>query len=336
MPYVPRISACDRPDRSWRHLAGSEFIVVTVPDIPAVRIPLIQKLITDVPLSGKALIFVRAGQAGQPVIASLVRESRALQEASVVLVEDSFYGTRVSRSSIEFKRKLSVNVAVYASKVASVLDGVRALFRLGPQIGRDSWPELILRRGTELLFDPLGYIIHTGVALHPPNLKLTERGIRYSHHIEGVGRRLARRLNTLDLERVQLAGAFGVAAETFPEIIHRQYGIPLRDDLYDMLQACRRIYRSRSSGSIAELVRSRHLLEDVPALYTVEWLARCAGRRLRATQRYSGAVDRSLRRLRVTASGLRGYQPFLEAIEPDVQHISSLLDAPHELAGVSL
>lgn len=313
-------------------LAAASVIVIAVPDIPLVRLRLIRLLLSRVPLAGKTLVFVRGGQGGQPVIAELVRTTPELADTSVVLVEDSFYGTRVSAGEIAFKRKLSVNVSVYSKDVDEALNVVRSMFPLGELIGRSSWPEIVPRRGIDLLFDPLGYIIHVGVALHAPNVDRTSRGVAYTHYIEGIDEELAQSLDLLDRERVRLAAAYGVEAELFPEIIERQYGLPQQDDFFAMMQSCRGIYRSMSSGSLEELRQSRHILEDMPALCTVEWLAGCAGVELPSTVAYARQVRRTMSELGIDESPSRAYLPFLDGVDSDVGHIRSLLTDPHALA----
>lgn len=163
-------------------LRDSEVIVVTVPDIPAVRLGLLGRLTALPSLSGKLVVFVRAGQGGQVVLASHLQQNPAWREADVLLVEDSFYGTRASGRDITYKRKLQVNVSMYANRPTEALERVCALFPLGEQIGKPSWPDLQLRTALQLLFDPLGYIIHVGVALAQENVARTRQGETYAHY----------------------------------------------------------------------------------------------------------------------------------------------------------
>jgi opine dehydrogenase len=325
--------AAYRSRRAIEILAAARYIVVTVPDIPSVRLALLRRLVEQVPLAGKILIMVRAGQSGQPVLAELVRSRPELRESSVVLVEDSFYGTRAEPGDIAFKRKLSVNVSVYAKDRAAALDATRELFPLGGRIDRPSWPDLAPRDGIELLFDPLGYYIHAGVALYPPNLARTRAGIRYTHYIDGIDRTLAGQLSGLDRERTELAAAYGASAQRFPRIIERQYGLPARPDFFEMMQSCRDIYKSLSCGSLDELASSRLLLEDLPALHTIEWLAAAAGLELPLTKAYAARTWETVESLGLDLGRFDGYRDLLGAVKAEPEHIVRLLNDPHSLNG---
>ncbi|MDX3767887.1 MULTISPECIES: NAD/NADP octopine/nopaline dehydrogenase family protein [unclassified Streptomyces] len=323
--------ALDSP-QTMRGLAAARHIVITVPDIPALRMPLLSRLLGEIDLSGKTLLLVRAGQAGQPVVAEFVRTRRELEHTSVVLVEDSFYGTRVDAGNrINYKRKLAVNVAVYSRDATRVMRDLRELFPLGAAIGQQSWPEFVVRDGVEILFDPLGYIIHTAVALAERNLSRTRAGIRYTHYIDGIDQELAHRVQLLDRERVALASAFGVQAETYPQIIERQYGVPAVDDYYEMLQSCSGIYKSLSHGSIDALKRSRFVLEDIPPLYTMEWLANSAGVDIPHTRSFAESVWKTTASLGLEPASFGGYRPTLSDIKSEPQYIRDLLNTPHGL-----
>ncbi|MGW2560948.1 NAD/NADP octopine/nopaline dehydrogenase family protein [Streptomyces sp. NPDC001514] len=309
-------------------LEEASTIVVTVPDIPHLRLELLDHLERSVNLDGKVIVFVRGGQGGQPVLAKWIRDSPGLQDTSVILVEDSFYGTRVIGSTIQFKRKISVNVSIYSRTPDVALCALRRMFPLGEQIGRPSWPDMHVCDGIDLLFNPLGYIIHVGVALDPENLDKTRQGIRYTHYIDGISPRLAARLDLLDRERVRLARALGAEAQTFPEIIQRQYGLAPQKSFYDMMQSCRGIYRSLSSGSIDELRVSRVLMEDVPAFHTIRWLADKAGLDLPHTQSYFDDVMAGLQEIGADSQSYTTYLPHLEKIDGGVAGVRELLNEP--------
>lgn len=318
-------------DEAETLLERAEHIIVTVPDIPVLRLELMHRIAGLRSLSGKVVTFVRAGQGGQPIIADWVRRTPRLRSTSIILVEDAFYGTRVSGAHIAYKRKLSVNVSVYSKAPQVAAERLRALFPLGAQIGRPSWPDVVVRPGIGLLFDPLGYIIHIGVAFHERNLAETRAGRKYLHYTDGINRELAPLLAALDEERVELARAYGVDTETFPRIIERQYGLPYRSDFYEMMQSCREIYRSTSCASLGELRQSRLVREDLPGLRTIRWLADAAGVALPVTERYEAEVTRTAVKLGVSEADLNGYLPQLSAIRAEVPFLRSLLIAPHEL-----
>ncbi|MFD5017131.1 NAD/NADP octopine/nopaline dehydrogenase family protein [Streptomyces chartreusis] len=312
-------------------LEQAEHIIVTVPDIPVLRLELMHRIAGLRSLAGKVVTFVRAGQGGQPIIADWVRRTPSLRSTSIVLVEDSFYGTRIDGQHIAYKRKLSVNVSVYSQSPQIAAERLRMLFPLGAQIGKASWPDVVVRPGIGLLFDPLGYIIHIGVAFYSKNLVKTRAGLKYLHYTDGIDRELAPLLAALDEERVELARAYGVETETFPRIIERQYGLPYRSDFYEMMQSCRDIYRSTSCASLGELRQSRLVREDLPGLRTIRWLADAAGVDLPVTEQYEADVTRTALELGVAPADLDGYLPQLSTMAADVTFLRSLLVDPHGL-----
>lgn len=121
-----------------------------MPDIPDLRLDLPDHLERTVDLAGKLLVFVRGGQGGQPVLAKWIRDTPQLRETSVVLVEDSFYGTRVLGDRIQFKRKILVNVSVYSPDPDAALAALRGMFPLGSQIDRPSSPDMVITDGIDL------------------------------------------------------------------------------------------------------------------------------------------------------------------------------------------
>ncbi|MFJ3909762.1 NAD/NADP octopine/nopaline dehydrogenase family protein [Streptomyces vinaceus] len=319
-----------------RVLENAGTIVVTVPDIPKLRLELLEHFERTVDLAGKVIVFVRGGQGGQPVLAKWIRDSPGLRDTSIILVEDSFYGTRVIGSRIQYKRKISVNVSVYSLDPDTALARLRRMFPLGERIGRPSWPDMRVCDGIDLLFNPLGYIIHVGVALDPPNLEKTRKGIRYTHYIDGISPELAARLDLLDRERVLLARTLGAEAQTFPEIIQRQYGLPAQDTFYDMMRSCRGMYRSLSSGSIPELRASRIVLEDVPAFLTIRWIAKTAGLEMPHTESYFDDVQEGLREIGADPGSCTTYLPYLDRIDGGVEDVRQLLNQPHRAPALSM
>lgn len=237
-------------------------------------------------------------------------------------------------SRVQFKRKISVNVAIYSLAPEAALAALRRMFPLGDQIGRPSWPDMHVCGGIDLLFNPLGYIIHVGVALARENLEKTRKGIRYTHYIDGISPALAERLDRLDKERVLLARELGAEAQEFPEIIQRQYGLPPQDSFYAMMQSCRGIYRSLSSGSIEELRDSRVLLEDVPAFYTIRWLADSIGLEMPHTEAYFREVLAGLQDIGAESSDYTMYLPYLEKIDTGIEGVKQLLHHPHGAAAI--
>ncbi|MGW7046864.1 NAD/NADP octopine/nopaline dehydrogenase family protein [Streptomyces avermitilis] len=323
-----------RSEEGSRALQSAGIIVVAVPDIPHLRLALLEHLENTVALAGKLIVFVRGGQGGQPVLAKWIRDSPRLRDTSVVLVEDSFYGTRVTGLVVQYKRKLSVNVSVYSLDPDAALATLRRMFPLGKEIGRPSWPDLHVCDGIDLLFNPLGYIIHLGVALDPANVDRTRRGVTYTHYIEGISPALAERLELLDGERVRLAQTFSAQAQEFPAVLQRQYGLAPQDSFYDMMQSCRGIYRSRSSGSIGALRASRVLLEDVPAFHTIRWLAATAGVAMPHTQAYFDDVLAQLRNIGAESPLYTRYRPHLDLIDGGVEGVRHLLNQPHHALAV--
>src|ERR1019366_9202621 len=149
---------------------------------------------------------------------------------------------------------------------------------------------LDLCRPMGLLVDPLGHYIHTAVALDPSNVARTARGERYLHYSEGIHPTLAEQLDSMDQERVRLAAAFGVASETFPEILQRQYGHAPGETFYLTMASTTSLYRSTSPSGIPELREARTLREDIPALFTILGLARLRNVPMPTTRSFAEAL----------------------------------------------
>ncbi len=300
---------------------GGHMVFVTVPDIPWLRPEVLRRVIGALEGS-ETVVLVRGGQGGAVVLAEYL--STAAQDLTMVLIEDSFYGCRYFDGQLDLKRKFHVNAAAY-ERTPDAFSQVCQLF------DRPDGRRTVLERKTplELLFYPLGYIVHAAVALWPPNFMRTSRGEQYLHYTEGIDRELAERLALLDAERVALAQAYGVTAEPYSGILERQYGLKVADlSFYDMMQACRGIYRSKSAGSLAELRRSRQLHEDVPALYTIANLARVAGMSLPATEQLLRDVKEMLvQGLGVDVGTLQGYHDRQRAMSLSKEQLVSMVGA---------
>lgn len=309
-------------------LEAADIIIVALPDIPDVRLRCWDWLCDQVDLAGKTIVLMRAGQAGQPVVAHRVRHDARLGRAHIVLVEDAFYGTRAARGRIDAKCKFAVNVATYSRTPDRALARLREVFPTMPGSAAASWPEFNHKRGIDLLFDPLGYIVHVAVALWPANLARTSQGISYNHYVDGVDPELAPVLDAQDKERVLLASDYGVAAETFPQILNRQYQLPILSDFFSMMQSTRLIYRSMSASSIPELQKSRYIHEDIPALRTINWLADCAGRDLPATRALMQSLPGRLQSVGIDVGIVGSYERELAKIDPAPDEIAHLLTQP--------
>lgn len=96
------------------------------------------------------------------------RKSSRLNKLHLLMVEDSFYGTRCIDNIIEFKRKNITRVATLSEKPDEAMDCVNQLF-FGPSVP-DNQHQFERVRPLDLQFDPLGYIIHLAVALDKTNL----------------------------------------------------------------------------------------------------------------------------------------------------------------------
>ncbi|WP_157693247.1 hypothetical protein [Burkholderia gladioli] len=92
-------------DHAAALLDGAALVIVTVPDILPLREQVFEWLGRNAGGLPLNLVFVRGGQGGLISLLSRHRSDRNLRHASMVLVEDSFYGTRYILDKIEFKRK---------------------------------------------------------------------------------------------------------------------------------------------------------------------------------------------------------------------------------------
>ncbi len=327
--------------RGAQAMQEAKTIVVTIPDAPQSRLALFNHLqnagLVDDP--AKTIVLIRAGQAGQPALSQIIRENSGWK-ASVVLVEDSPYGTRVSHDPsghvINGKRKDNVEISVLGEKGEQTpgLTAMREMFPLGEQISRPSWPDFTVVPGIEMPWRA-GYFIHPGPAFDPVNLQKTARGEQYLHYSEGVHPELGERLQRIDQERVELAAAYGVRGETFPEKLERQFGLERRPEetFYETMQRTRDIYKSKSYPSLGTLLKSRYPQEDVPGLFTINWFARRANVDLPEHGAFEAHIRSTLQELGMPAweieNNLGGYLPILHATEGGVPEITQLLDAPH-------
>jgi hypothetical protein len=326
-------------------MRDAKIVVVTLPDAPQTRLALFRNmqragLVED---PAKTFVLIRGGQAGQPVLSQMIRDNPNWR-SSVVLVEDSPYGTRVNRKpqdggapEIEAKRKKDVEISVLGERGETELGtaAMREMFPLNHQ-GRP-WPDFEVVPGVAMPWRA-GYFIHPGVAFDPINLAKTKAGVQYLHYAEGVHPELGEQLSAIDREGVELAARYGVHSDTFPEKLQRQFGLELRDEPFHVTMARtyegeKKIYRSKSLASKEELMTSRYPQEDIPGLFTINWLAERSGGRLPAHIAFEGQLrqtllDEGMSEYELTHE-LGGYLPHLDAIEGGIPEITQLLNEPH-------
>ncbi|MFD4432632.1 NAD/NADP octopine/nopaline dehydrogenase family protein [Nocardia sp. NPDC058497] len=299
-------------------LSAATIVFVTVPDIPSVRRVVIDLLLTRLGHKNATIVMIRGGQGGALWLAGKLRDPRAARW-NMLLVEDSLYGCRVDGSTVEYNRKASVGVAHYGR------DLDRAISDVAQALGDQSWKSRFCERSPiELLFDPLGYYIHTAVTLDPSNVVRTARGERYLHYSEGIDPTLAQQLDAMDVERVGLALSYGVHAETFPQILQRQYGHEPRSDFFSTMAATRTLYRSLSPVDVRSLRLSRNLREDIPALFTMLAFAGAQGFGMPTTEAFAAALPYLLGRVGLTDVCIDRYLAPAEHLTGD--DLRSLLD----------
>lgn len=303
-------------------LNAAQHILITVPDIPYVRPGILNHLLENVDMRGKVLVLCRAGQGGAPFMAGRIRADRRLHDSDIVMIEDAFYGTRFIDNTVDCKRKYRINVGIASRNITRAVTRMQEIFPPGTSSELPSWPHFDVQPLASVLFDPLGYIIHVGVTLCDRNIERTRRGEVYTHYIDGIDRELAAQLAQLDAERVEIAAAFGVDAPSFPQTIARQYKKPLLPDFYEMMQSCRDIYKSKSPASLDELISSRSIAEDVPALFTMLQLADVAGCEVPATRRHLDDVRAKISVLGIDEGLLTSYA----AAVPREATVSSIID----------
>ena len=329
-------------------LQQAKTIVVTIPDKPQVRMQLFNRLQDEGLVSdpAKTIVLIRGGQAGQPVLSQMIRDNPNWK-ANMVLVEDSPYGTRVDQAigenglpTIRAKRKDDVEVTVlgYQGDSAIASGAMREMFPLN--LGDNPWPKFVLVPGVDMPFRA-GYFIHPGVAFDRVNLAKTEAGVVYYHYAEGVQPKLGEKLAAIDHERVEIAERYGAHADTFPQKLQRQFGLELRDEPFHVTMARtgprelggEGIYLSKSYGSIEKLMDSRYPTEDVPGLFTINWLAERSGGRTPAHIAYENEIRQTLRDYGMSEHQMRNelgaYLPYLDAIEGGIPEIKQLLNEPH-------
>ncbi|AUQ24240.1 NAD/NADP octopine/nopaline dehydrogenase family protein [Dickeya zeae] len=299
-------------------------VILTVPDIPLLREKLLQYIEVSPLQPGTTVAFVRAGQGGQIPLIDKWRKSAKLCSMHLLLVEDSFYGTRCINNVIEYKRKKITRVAIPGDDRVSALSFGERVFS-GYSIGlQEHRFELV--RPLDLQFDPLGYIIHLAVAFDPQNLCRTGRGEQYLHYSDGVHEGNSDLIEALDRERVKLAGSFGARTRLFTDMLTEQYGIPQQKNFLAMIKSTRSIYRSLSEASIDKLKTGRIISEDYPGLLTMNWLTSVSGENYASTNQFVSAINEVLTSLNVNTDNLQRYQHYLDSLNLNKQSIIDLLD----------
>jgi len=288
-------------------IGHAKYIIITVPDIPFLRPKVVNTLIENIDLTDKVLVFCRAGQAGTPFFSKLIKMDPRLHNCHIIFIEDSFYGTRVLEQTVNCKRKYCINISIVSKDTGYAENCLRLIFPKKSFSEYDSWPHFTKKRQSELLFDPLGYIIHVGIAFYSKNIEATRKNITYLHYTEGIDEELALKLELLDKERVSIAQSFGVNAETFPKIISRQYEKPIASSFYEMMQSCKDIYKSRSHENISNLCSSRFVFEDIPALFTMLKLSEITEVDVTETKRFALEIEMLLSSMNVNSSQLKFY-----------------------------
>lgn len=305
-------------------LQEAKLVIVTVPDILPLREAVFDWIKRNSRDQQLNLVFVRGGQGGLIPLLARQRTDEALRHASLVLVEDSFYGTRYISDKIEFKRKKKTNVALAGANTERALALLRRAFT-GPAIG--NWHQFNVVRALDLQFDPLGYIIHLGVALDDKNLERTAKGQQYLHYCEGVHAGNAERLGELDKERVVLASQYGAQTRLFTTMLEEQYGLHVRQSFLETMQDTKSIYRSRSAESMTDLKGGRVLQEDIPALLTIDWLTQKAGLELPATRSHTDDIVGKIRAIGLDIETFNGYRRQLEQLDLSKAQVIELLTA---------
>ena len=256
-------------DEGVSMMRHAKTVVVSIPDEPLVRLAFFKmlqqkELVSD---PSKTFVLIRGGQAGQPALSKIIHDDPNWR-ASVVLVEDSPYGTRVfhgpqkqallneenvpildqqgnpillgeQQHYIQGKRKEEVEISVLGEG-GSRMPGAAAtrdIFPLGHQIGKPSWPDFVVVDAVAMPWR-FGHAVHPGVAFHPANLQKTFAGEQYLHYSQGVNIEVAELLTTLDQEKLLLADAYRTTAETFPMKLNRQFGLKLipGESMFDTMQ----------------------------------------------------------------------------------------------------
>ena len=298
-------------------------VILTVHDIPSLRERLLQYIEASPLQPGATIAFVRAGQGGQIPLIDKWRKSARLSRMHLLLIEDSFYGTRCINNVIEYKRKKVTRVATTGDeRVSALLFGERVFS--GNTIGAHEH-KFELVRPLDLQFDPLGYIIHLAVAFDPVNLCRTRRGEQYLHYSDGVHEGNSELIETLDRERVRLAGSFGASTRLFTDMLTEQYGIPQQKNYLEMIKSTSTIYRSLSEVSIDKLKSGRIISEDYPGLLTMRWLTSVSGEDYTITNQFENTINEILTSLEVNTDNLKGYECYLESLKLKKHDLINLL-----------
>lgn len=298
----------------------SENIFICVPDIPKLRLEILQK-IKNLNLHNKRFIFIRGGQGWIPYLATQLEVRYNPKNCSYLMVEDSLYGCRFVKNQISYKRKYSVNVALLG---ADPLNSINQIQDLLCDISHPNWPSLVEVTPVGLMFDALGYIVHTAVILYGPNLEKTKAGIVYNHYIEGINEELCAHLEVLDQERVRLAQKFGAAVMPFKETLGRQYNVKVGASLFDTLSECKNVYKSSSPTDLDALKNSRAINEDISALWVIQHLASLFPGEFEETLKYAKWISATCESEEISIDILKYYALTIKILAPSVSEFKNL------------
>lgn len=124
----------------------------------------------------------------------------------------------------------------------------------------------------ETSFDNVGMILHCAPVLMNIGWIETDK-VDFKYYYDGISKSVAGFLENLDLERVQVARAYGVEVESVKNWLKRTYGVE-----GNSLYACIRNNEAYKEIDAPPTINTRYIFEDVPnGLVPIEYLGKQLG-----------------------------------------------------------
>jgi len=256
-------------------VAGARVIMVTVPasghrDIARLLSPFLE--------DGQIVVLNPGRTGGALEFRKVLSDEGCRSDVTVAEAGTFIYASRTVEPGTSHIYGIKHRVPVAALPSLRTMEVVRAL--------RNAYPQFVPAENTLYTsFDNIGAIFHPLPTIL--NAGRVEGGAKYQHYKDGITPSVAKVLETLDLERLNIAGAYGIRARSVLEWMKDTYGVR-SPNLYAAIQengSYRGIYAPTT-------LNTRYLTEDIPfSLVPLVALAERAG------------VDAPLMRSTITIAG---------------------------------
>lgn len=228
----------------------------------------IAKKLAQILSDGQTVLLHPGRTGGALIFRKIMKDTNPNAKITIGEFETSLFATRLTRSGTKV-RYYGVKKGVHLATVPG-----NCIYETAPVL-KDAFPQLEI--ASSVLYTSLS---NYGAMLHPApvvfNAGKVENRTIYTHYIEGITPSIARFIEKLDTERIELGKAFGIHLKPLTVWLENVYGSK-GNDLYEILGNTKP-YRSIMGP---DTLQHRYLVEDtlnglVPMLY----LAKTASLRL--------------------------------------------------------